>query len=128
MANSSVLADATVNGVSVFILSSNVRLERQAIAVTALGDSWENNVHGVAKLSGSVEVAYDKSDHASMLSPMTSGANTPVTITLTWNTGETWTGPALITGFDVTATVDDIVKATVSFQSTHSGATVNWTT
>lgn len=117
MANSSVLAGATINGVSVFVLSSNVTAERTTIPVTALGDAWEKNVQGVARVSGSIEVAYDKSDHASIIAHMVSPSspNAPVAATFTWNTSETWTGNLYVNSVNATATVDDIVKATISF-------------
>lgn len=117
MANSSVLAGATINSVSVFVLSSNVTVERNTIPITALGDAWEKNVQGVARVSGSIEVAYDKSDHGSIITHMVtpSSPNAPVAGTFTWNTGETWTGNLYVTSINATAAVDDIVKATINF-------------
>ena len=41
-----------------------------------------------------------------------------VTGTITWNTGETWTGSLLINDAAATATTDDLVKATISFVGT----------
>ena len=117
MANSSVLAGATINGVSTFMLSSNVTVERTTIPVTALGDSWEKNVQGVARVSGSVEVAYDKSDHANIIANLItpSSPNAAVAATFTWNSGETWTGNLYVNSVNATASVDDIVKATMNF-------------
>jgi hypothetical protein len=117
MANSSALAGATINSISVFVLSSNVTVERTTIPVTALGDTWETNVQGVARVSGSIEVAYDKSDHANIIAHMT-GATGSVAATFTWNTSETWTGNLIVNSASATAAVDDIVKATINFVGT----------
>lgn len=114
MANSSIVAGATINSVSVFVLSSNVTVERTTIPVTALGDSWEKNVQGVARVSGSIEVAYDKSDHANMIAHMT-GATGKVAAVFTWNTGESWSGDLYVNSVNASAAVDDIVKATLNF-------------
>lgn len=114
MANGSSLTSATVAGVSLFVQSSNVTVSRTNLPITSLGDSWEKNVYGVAKVSGSVEVLYDKSDHSAIVSAM-SGATGVVACTFTWNTGETWTGNAFITEVSASVAVDDLVKATISF-------------
>ena len=119
MANSSVVAGATINSISTFVLSSNVTAERSTIPVTALGDSWEKAVQGIARVSGSIEVAYDKSDHANIIAHMVTPAspNAGVSATFTWNTGETWTGTLYVTSINASAAVDDIVKATINFTS-----------
>ena len=119
MANSSVVAGATINSISVFVLSSNVTAERSTIAVTALGDSWEKNVQGIARVSGIIEVAYDKGDHASIITHMVTPQtpNAGVAATFTWNTGEAWTGTLYVTSINASAAVDDIVKATINFTS-----------
>jgi hypothetical protein len=71
-------------------------------------------VYGVARVSGSIEVLYNKTSHGAIVNAL-EGASGTVSCTLTWNTGETWTGSAFITEVTVTASVDDLVKATISF-------------
>ena len=67
MANSSIVTACSIGGTVLFVQSANVTLSRTTLPTTALGDSWETNVHGVARISGSVEVLYDKSDHSAMV-------------------------------------------------------------
>jgi hypothetical protein len=114
MANSSTLSGATIAGVSLFVTSSNVTVSRTTLPTTSLGDSWEKNLYGVARVSGSIEVLYDKSDHGAIVDAMENATGT-VACTFTWNTAETWTGNAFITEVNATASTDDLVKATISF-------------
>lgn len=117
MANSSIVTACSIGGTVLFVQSANVTLSRTALPTTALGDSWESNVHGVARVSGSVEVLYDKSDHATMVDQCET-ASAALSATITWNTAETWTGSCHITEVNATASVDDLVKATISFVGT----------
>ena len=117
MANSSIVTACNIGGAVLFVQSANVTLSRTALPTTALGDSWESNVHGVARVSGSVEVLYDKSDHATMVDQC-ENASAALSATITWNTAETWTGSCHITEVNATASVDDLVKATISFVGT----------
>lgn len=118
MANSSVVTGVNIGGAVLFVQSANVTLSRTALPTTALGDSWESNVHGVARVSGSIEVLYDKSDHATLVDQCET-ASAALSATITWNTGpETWTGSCHITEVNATASVDDLVKATISFVGT----------
>lgn len=117
MANSSLVTACNIGGAVLFVQSANVTLSRTALPTTALGDSWESNVHGVARVSGSVEVLYDKSDHAAMVDQC-ENASAALSATITWNTAETWAGSCHITEVNATASVDDLVKATISFVGT----------
>jgi len=121
MANSSALSSASVAGVSLFVQVSNVTVSRTTLPITSLGDGWEKNIYGVARVSGSIDVLYDKSDHSAIVAAL-SGATGTVACTFTWNTGETWTGDAFITEVSATASTDDLVKATISFVGNN-----NWT-
>jgi hypothetical protein len=117
MANSTALSVVGVNigGAVPFVTSANVSVTRTTLPTTALGDSWETNKYGVARVSGSLEVIYDKSDHATLVDQM-ENASASVAATVTWNTGpETWTGNVLVTEVNTIAAVDDLVKATISF-------------
>lgn len=117
MANSSLLTGCSIGGAVLFVQSANVTLSRTTLPTTALGDSWETNVHGVARISGSVEVLYDKSDHAAMVDQCET-AGSALAATFTWNTAETWAGNVHISEVSATAAVDDLVKATISFVGT----------
>jgi len=116
MANSSAVSavGVTIGTAVPFVTSANVNVSRTTLPTTALGDSWEKNQYGVARISGTIEVIYDKSDHATMVDQVeTAGAST--TATFTWNTGETWTGKIMVTEASATAAVDDLIKASITF-------------
>jgi hypothetical protein len=117
MANSSVVTGVNIGGSVAFVQSASANLSRTTITTTALGDSWETNVYGVARVSGSIEVLFDKSDHSAMTNQC-STAGTSVSATFTWNTAETWTGSLLITEASPNVNVDDLVKASFSFVGT----------
>lgn len=119
MPNSSGLSSANIGGASLYITAANVTISRTALPTTALGDKWETNVYGVGRISGSVEVMYDKTAHANMVDQVEQ-ASSSVTGTFTWDTGDTWTGQLLVTEAAATVSVDDLVKATISFVGTGS--------
>lgn len=114
MANGSQLAAASIGGVSTLMLSSNVTMERTMLDITALGDAWQTNLYGVGRISGSVDVAYNKIIHANALGNI-AGAGAAVAAIFTWKTGETWTGNVRVNSVNVTAAADDLVRATISF-------------
>lgn len=117
MPNSSGLSSANIGGASLYVTAANVTLSRTVLPTTALGDKWETNVYGVGRISGSVEVMYDKTSHANMVDQVEQ-ASSSVTGTFTWDTGDTWTGQLLVTEAAATVSVDDLVKATISFVGT----------
>lgn len=118
MANSTQLTTVTFNSVlTVLATSVNCTLSRNTIEIAGLGSSFVDNVFGTARVSGSIEVLFDKSDHAAFTAN-TSGAAAAAAMTILWNTGETWSGNAIINEVSVTAGLDDVVKATVSFTGT----------
>jgi len=117
MANSSAVTGVTIGTAVPFVQSASVTVARTTLPTTALGDTWESNVYGVARVSGTLEVMYDKSDHATLVDQL-ENATAAVTGTITWNTGETWTGSLLVNDAAATASTDDLVKATISFVGT----------
>ena len=117
MANSSAISACSIGGAVLFVQSANVTLSRTTLPTTALGDSWETNVYGVGRVSGSIEVLYDVTDHATMVDQCeTAGA--AVSATITWRTGESWSGNVFVNEVNASVAVDDLVKATISFVGT----------
>jgi len=115
MANSSQLTTVTFNSaVTVLATSVNCTVSRNTIEVAGLGTDFVSNLLGTARVSGTIEILYDQTDHGTLMANL-SGAMASATMTILWNTAQTWSGNAYINDFSVTASLDEIVKATVSF-------------
>lgn len=118
MANSTALSTATFNTVLVStVQSAQMTSSRATMEVTEIGDLNAKFVYGVISSTASLEVFFDKSDHAALTAQM-SGATAAVAVILTWNTGESWTGNAFVNSINVTAAAGDVVKATIELQFT----------
>jgi hypothetical protein len=118
MANSSQVVTVTFNAtVTVFVTSASCTLSRTPIEIAAFGTDFVANVPGQARVSGTIEVLFDKSDHAT-LSANIGAAGAAASMVLLWNTAENWSGSAIITEFTVNASTEDIVRATINFVGT----------
>jgi len=117
MANASAVTGVSFNSAAVlFVQSANVTASRTLLPTTSLGDNWEFNIQGVGRVSGSIEVLYDKSDHQALSNHvLAASAQNPLNMTITWNTGEVWSGNSWVSEVSVTASTDELVKATISF-------------
>ena len=74
--------------------------------------------YGVITTTASLEVFFDKSDHAALINQM-GNATAAVSCELIFNTTpESWTGNALVNSINVTAAAGDVVKATIELQFT----------
>lgn len=117
MANSSAISACSIGSTVLFVQSASVTLSRTTLPTTALGDSWETNVYGVGRVSGSIEVLYDVTDHATMVDQCET-ASAALSATITWRTGESWSGSVFVNEVNASVAVDDLVKATISFVGT----------
>lgn len=117
MANPTRLVTVTFAAAGITAVGSvRARLERDSIDGTVLGESFSRVDLGVLSCSGSMELMFDKSDHAALVNAV-KNASAAQTLVITWNTGETWTGPARILSCEAGAQVRDMVRATVEFVS-----------
>ena len=117
MANTSQLSSVNFGGLVAFVTSANVTVQRNSVEIAGLGTSWVETQYGTARVSGTIEVLFDKTDHAAFMTQI-AGANAAATMTMTWTTAESWSGSALITEVSPSASVDDVVKASISFVGT----------
>jgi L-rhamnose isomerase len=118
MANSSALSTVTFNSNIIgTVQSAQATSARATMEVTEIGDSNAKFIYGVITSTASLEVFFDKSDFSALVNQM-SGATAALTLLLTWNTSETWSGSALVNSVNVTAAAGDVVKATIELQFT----------
>ena len=118
MANSTAISSVTFNSVTVVtVQSAQMTSSRATMEVTEIGDSNAKFLYGVITTTASLEVFFDKSDHQTMATQMSSA--TAVSWELIFNTTpERWTGNALVNSINVTAAAGDVVKATIELQFT----------
>lgn len=119
MANSTAISSVKFNSnVVATVQSAQMTSSRATMEVTEIGDANAKFIYGVISTTASLEVFFDKSDHAALIAQM-SGATAAVTVELIWNTTpESWTGSALVNSINVTAAAGDVVKATIELQFT----------
>ena len=118
MANSTAISSVTFNSVTVVtVQSAQMTSSRATMEVTEIGDSNAKFLYGVITTTASLEVFFDKGDHQTMATQMSS-ATAAVAVTITWNTGESLTGSAFVNSINVTAAAGDVVKATIELQFT----------
>ena len=102
------------------IRSWTVDHTKDVIEDTAMGDAARTYKAGLHQFTGSMEVIYD-SDHTSNAYHAFDPANdTALAVEFYPNetTGEKFSGNVLVTSVSRTASFDDLVTATVSFQGT----------
>ena len=119
MANSSALSSVKFNGATVAtVQSAQITSSRATMEVTEIGDANAKFLYGVISTTASLEVFFDKSDHAALINQM-GNATAAVSCELIFNTTpESWTGNALVNSINVTAAAGDVVKATIELQFT----------
>lgn len=117
MANSTVLATVVYDAVTMAARSVQASIARPALDATPIGQSYTTMLHGVMSATFTLDVYFDKSDNAKLVDNL-KNAESAKTLTITWNTAETWTGSALCTQCDVTADLNDLVRATITLVGT----------
>lgn len=119
MANTTTLVTVNFGGALVGVGSVEAELARPRIDKTPLGQDYSEEELGASGVVGSMDLYFDKSDHAALVNSIKNNS-APATMTITWNTAETWTGPCRIFSARVTASVNDLVRSTVAFSSSGS--------
>ena len=119
MANSTAISSVKFNGTTVVtVQSAQITSSRATMEVTEIGDGNAKFIYGVLTTTASLEVFFDKGDHAALINQM-GGATSAVACELIFNTTpESWSGTALVNSINVTAAAGDVVKATIELQFT----------
>ena len=119
-AKGSELASISYNSqLSSAIGSVSVSNIRDVIETTEIGDARKTYISGSGTVTAQCEIYYDQGDGA--CAAMETAANTnaaAATTVITLTTGMTYTGSAFVTEFTPTATINDIIRANVTFQFT----------
>jgi predicted secreted protein len=122
---------ATTSGVDAaalvgdLVAISDFTIEGATIDVSTLGaNAYREFLGGKYQATFTVEVFWNYSDHASIMTALT--ARTIGTFEMDFQNGQV-TGSALVTNAAISASIDDAVRSTISFQVTGAltiGATV----
>ena len=121
MALNSALSSFSFGGTVVAeVGTASVALERAPLESTAIGAKTRSYVVGVGGATAQLEIFYDQGSaaHTTIETNLnTGGAGASCVLTL--DTGQTYTGTAFVTSFEVTAQAGNLVRANVGLQFTN---------
>lgn len=116
---SSQLAAISYSGqASTAIGSVGISNTRNLIESTEIGDSRTKFLAGNGGMTAQCEIYYDQGDAACAAMETAANGGTSATLLITLSTGMTYSGTAFVTEFSPTASINDIVRANVTFQYT----------
>ena len=120
MAISGALSSVTWGGTNVpAIGSASVQITRPTQQITGIGDTVDTFIAGVMGGTASLDIFFDEASagHLTMTTNVgTAAAAAAVVLTLT--SGTTVAGNAYVTGYDITATAGQVVRASINLQFT----------
>ena len=99
--------------------TATVSLQRPALELTSIGDSAQRFLAGVGGATATLEIFFDLNTavHKAMIDNLNDAA-IAAAVVMTFTAGETITGSAYCTGFEVTAQAGSLVRANVTLQFT----------
>ena len=120
MALNSALSSFSFAGTTVAAVgTASVSTSRPAQLITGIGDTVDTFIAGVMGGTASLDIVFDEAstNHLAMCTNVgTAAAAAAVVLTLT--SGTTVTGNAYVTGYDITATAGQVVRASINLQFT----------
>jgi hypothetical protein len=117
MALSGTLASITAGGTTLAAVgTATISINVPAIDVTPIGSTVQYYIAGALGGTGSLDIFYDQTAGGTTVLDGYAAARTFNTYVLTLATGQTITGSAMITGYEVTAQAQGVTRATVSLQ------------
>jgi predicted secreted protein len=105
------------------VRSYSIEVTSDTIETTAMGDASRQYVKGLHSFSGSADVYWDATHFDATSNPDLDGliqgsiGSSPVGLVVyPEGTGANWSGNILVTGYSITAQMDGMIEASVSFQ------------
>lgn len=120
MALNSALSSFSFAGTTVAAVgTASVSTSRPAQIITGIGDTVDTFIAGVMGGTASLDLFFDESstNHLALCTNVGTAAAAQATV-LTLTTGTTVTGTAYVTGYDITATAGQVVRASINLQFT----------
>jgi predicted secreted protein len=119
MALSTTLSSVSFNGSVIYGTGSfSFSNNREAIDVSEIGTIPRSFIAGPTNASASIDIFYDQAvtSHVTLEAFIATG--TAATLLITNASGMTYSALAILTGFELTGTVGDVVRAACTFQCT----------
>ena len=120
MALNSALSSFQFAGTTVAAVgTASVSTSRPAQIITGIGDTVDTFIAGVMGGTASLDIFFDETstNHLALCTNVGTAAAAQTTV-LTLTTGTTVTGTAYVTGYDITATAGQVVRASINLQFT----------
>jgi len=120
MALNSALSSFSFAGTTVAAVgTASVSTSRPAQIITGIGDTVDTFIAGVMGGTASLDLFFDESstNHLALCTNVGTAAAAQATV-LTLTSGTTVTGTAYVTGYDITATAGQVVRASINLQFT----------
>ena len=120
MALNSALSSFSFAGTTVAAVgTASVSTSRPAQIITGIGDTVDTFIAGVMGGTASLDVFFDEAStgHLALCTNVGTAAAAQATV-LTLTSGTTVTGTAYVTGYDITATAGQVVRASINLQFT----------
>jgi hypothetical protein len=127
MALNSALSSFSFGGTVVAeVGTASIALNRPALESTAIGAKTQSFIVGVGGATANLEIFYDQSSaqHTALENNVNAGSTTASCV-LTLSSGQTYTGDAFVTSFEVTAQAGSLVRANVGLQFTNLASATN---
>jgi len=127
MALNSALSSFSFGGTVVAeVGTASIAMDRAPLESTAIGSKTKTFIVGVGGATAQLEIFYDQASaaHTTIENNLNTGA-AAVACILTLDTGQTYTGNAFVTSFEVTAQAGNLVRANVGLQFTNAAGTAN---
>ena len=117
MALSGTVAGITAGGTTITAVgTATFSLNTPAIDVTPIGSTTQSYIAGALGCTGSLDIFYDQTSGGHTTLDGYATARSFNTWVLTLASGQTITGSAMITGYEITAQAQGVTRASVSLQ------------
>jgi hypothetical protein len=120
MALNSALSSFSFAGTTVAAVgTASVSTSRPAQIITGIGDTVDTFIAGVMGGTASLDLFFDETstNHLALCTNVGTALAAQTTV-LTLTSGTTVTGTAYVTGYDITATAGQVVRASINLQFT----------
>ena len=120
MALNSALSSFSFAGTTVAAVgTASVSTSRPAQLITGIGDTVDTFIAGVMGGTASLDIFFDEASAAHLAMTTNVGtAAAAAAVVLTLTSGTTVAGNAYVTGYDITATAGQVVRASINLQFT----------
>jgi hypothetical protein len=121
MALSTSLSSVSYSGTTIYGTGSfSFSNQREAIDVSEIGAVPRTFIAGPTSATASIDIFYDQAvaSHVTLEAFIASG--TIASLVITSSTSMTYTANAILTSFEITGTVGDVIRASCAFQITGS--------